>query len=376
MNPGVSEASSALQDDIDILCQELSSMEAKRDALLKQIEEEEKGMAEDTASLVPPPISTSEKDQRRTQDILMAYRLTGVTIFNDDEFDQQDLSVYGADEIPARPKRVGIRFETFAQAKYHEPYYVMLAKTAPTQDSEETEGETRSSATRNRGVLHIVKHTVPHWIPLRDIEKRYLNRDMSTFTHKVSDYLQAFVSRRENVSQLLQHLSAASSTYPGASPDTMEQATIPHLKCQSQDAAIRDVVFFFYRYDTLLKLFNRWRAKQALVADKENLDMEIDETPQGQESNKEKENLDLENISGPHLSAHVHLIYDDLATTRPTHVDIKFSSGNNRVLIEALPAADPQREQHVHWEHVLRTEYSLVEAITRIAELYHDEPSS
>ncbi|KAF9180159.1 hypothetical protein BGZ51_006413 [Haplosporangium sp. Z 767] len=375
MNPGASEASSALQDDIDILRQELSSMEAKRDALLKRIEEEEKGMAEDTASLVPPPISTSEKDQRRTQDILMAYRLTGVTIFNDDEFDQQDLSMNGADEIPARPKRVGIRFETFAQAKYHESYYVMLAKTAPTQDSEETEGGVGSSATGNRGILHIVKHTIPHWIPLRDIERRYLNRDMSTFTHKVSDYLQAFVGRRENINRLLQDLSAASSTYPGANPDTMEQTTIPYLKCQSQDAAIRDVVLFFYRYDTLLKLFNRRRAKQARVADKENLDMEIDETPQGQEPNKE-ENLDLENTSGPHLSAHVHLVYDDITTTRPTHVDVKFSSGNNSIFIDALPATDPQREQHVQWEQLLRTEYSLVEAIARIAELYHDGPSS
>lgn len=27
--------------------------------------------------------------------------------------------------------------------------------------------------------FEIVKHTIPYWIPLRELEKRYLNRDMS-----------------------------------------------------------------------------------------------------------------------------------------------------------------------------------------------------
>lgn len=53
-------------------------------------------------------------------DILMAYRLTGVTVFTEDEFDDQssrlDLDDDQNDNEPTK-KQIGIRIETFAQGK-------------------------------------------------------------------------------------------------------------------------------------------------------------------------------------------------------------------------------------------------------------------
>ncbi|KAF9957129.1 hypothetical protein BGZ65_002242 [Modicella reniformis] len=124
-------------------------------------------------------------------DILMAYRLTGVTIFNANEMEDNDWSKYNIEKLHATPKEVGIRFETFANASYHEPYYVMIRRRVESQNDEDEDDQP------NRDTLYISKHTIPHWIPLRDIEKRYLNRDLSTFTRLVSEHLQEVVGRRE-----------------------------------------------------------------------------------------------------------------------------------------------------------------------------------
>ncbi|KAI8352006.1 Cenp-O kinetochore centromere component-domain-containing protein [Mortierella sp. GBAus27b] len=179
--PVSSDVSSSLQQDIVILKQELTTLEEKRDELLKQIKEEEEGVIDDSSSLPPQETDKTDKDQQRMHDILMAYRLTGVTIFNANEMDEGDWSKHSMENFPTRPKEMGIRFETFANASYHEPYYVMIRRR-----TENEAGETE----QNNGTLFISKHTIPHWIPLRDIEKRYLNRDLSTFTRLISEHLQ------------------------------------------------------------------------------------------------------------------------------------------------------------------------------------------
>ncbi|KAK3810049.1 MAG: hypothetical protein J3Q66DRAFT_62747 [Benniella sp.] len=182
-----SDATSSLQQDVDILRQELISLEAKRDALLKQIEQEEQGMIDDAAALNPQKLEAVDRDQQVMHDILMAYRLTGVTIFDAEEMEESDWSKYNMENFPSRPKEMGIRFETFANASYHEPYYVMVRKR--TESPNDGDAEEQEDGT-NQGALYITKHTIPHWIPLRDIEKRYLNRDLSTFTRLISERLQ------------------------------------------------------------------------------------------------------------------------------------------------------------------------------------------
>ncbi|KAF9994779.1 hypothetical protein BGZ79_000419, partial [Entomortierella chlamydospora] len=183
-----SQASSALQEDVDILRRELQALEAKREALLQQIEQEERVMSEETAALAPAPTAKADKDQRKMQDILTAYRLTGVTMFNASEFEESDWSKYNMPDFPIGPKEIGIRFETFANGMYHEPYYIMITGQATSQTDDDQEDQ--DNRTENGSVLKISKHTIPHWIPLRDIEKRHLNRDMSvgpTYSLQQSD---------------------------------------------------------------------------------------------------------------------------------------------------------------------------------------------
>ncbi|CAG8595540.1 16564_t:CDS:2, partial [Dentiscutata erythropus] len=99
--------------------------------------------------------------RRECDDFLRAYRLTGKTIFS------------------LKENRVGLRFETFYGGKYREPYYVILSQN------------------EENGQLGIFKHTIPHFIPLNELESDYLNKDIDKFINSLDDYLQAFVTRRE-----------------------------------------------------------------------------------------------------------------------------------------------------------------------------------
>ncbi|KAF9942712.1 hypothetical protein BGZ67_000118 [Mortierella alpina] len=186
MSSTFSDTASALQGDIDILREALLSMETRRDALLEQIEQEEKGIIEDTISFAPPASTIADREQRRMQDIMMAYRLTGVTIFNPEDLEDRDPYLVNNDGAPKGPKQVGIRFETFAHARYHEPYYVILSKVSAGSAARENnpEGERpNQDDPLNAATLQITKHTIPYSIPLRELERRFLNRDMGVSQH-------------------------------------------------------------------------------------------------------------------------------------------------------------------------------------------------
>jgi hypothetical protein len=57
-----------------------------------------------------------------------------------------------------------------------------MLRTTPKKDTmnnaQDKNDEDFRLDTRN-STFEIAKHTIPHWIPLRELEKRYLNRDMS-----------------------------------------------------------------------------------------------------------------------------------------------------------------------------------------------------
>ncbi|KAG0362264.1 hypothetical protein BG005_006250 [Podila minutissima] len=373
----------ALQDDIDILRRELSAIEAKRQELLAQIELEEEGIANDAASIAPAQIPEEEKEQRRMLDILMAYRLTGVTVFTEDEFDDQssnlDLDDDQNDNDPTK-KQIGIRIETFAQAKYQEPYYILLRiKDSKTKDDD---GHTAE--------LEITKNTIPHWIPLRDLARRHLNRDMKMFTRKVSEYLQAFVARRENINKLLRDLSTAADslpkdTQPAADNTVSPPFQRPSIIVQSKDAAIRDVVLYVTHFRTLFKLYNRLTAKQkrqeakaklaqaptttttsglSKLLSENDLDMDVDsdeEMTQG--PNQANKDLLQELLTSQEMhSAQIRLVYEDLTSTRPSRVHIRF-----RRNYEVQEDVDLWREQRPVWTGILLTENSLVEAFAKIS---------
>ncbi|XP_068747910.1 centromere protein O-like isoform X3 [Montipora capricornis] len=99
--------------------------------------------------------------KRKLVDLCDAYRLTGISV-----------ALQGA-------KRTCFRCETFFNARYHEPYYIEV-------DLEDNE-------------LKINKHTVPYFIPIDTISQRYLNTDIKKFFMVISEHLNAYVARREQV---------------------------------------------------------------------------------------------------------------------------------------------------------------------------------
>ncbi|KAI9232786.1 MAG: Cenp-O kinetochore centromere component-domain-containing protein [Podila humilis] len=380
---GFGSSADALQDDIDILRRELSAIEAKRQELLAQIELEEEGIANDAASIAPAQVPEEEKEQRRMLDILMAYRLTGVTVFTEDEFDDQSSTLdFDDDQSGKEPikKQIGIRIETFAQAKYYEPYYIMLRiKDAKNKDDDDYTAE-----------LEVTNHTIPHWIPLRDLVRRHLNRDMKMFTRKVSEYLQAFVVRRENINKLLRDFSTAADSLPKNTSSAADNSVSPPFQrpsiiVQSKDAAIRDVVLYITHFRTLFRLYNRLMAKQKrqvakaklaqapttitksglskLLSDND-LDMDVDsDSEMDQGLIQENKDLLRELVTSREMhSAQIRLVYEDLTTTQPSRVHIRF-----RRNYEVQEDPDLWREQRPVWTRILQSDRNLVEAFTKIA---------
>eukprot|EP00742_Colponemidia_sp_Colp-10_P011365 GILJ01012616.1.p1 GENE.GILJ01012616.1~~GILJ01012616.1.p1 ORF type:complete len:315 (+),score=46.43 GILJ01012616.1:49-993(+) len=104
--------------------------------------------------------------RRNLGQIAEAYRLAGQTLFElDDDF-------------------IGIRIETFHAGRYYERYYVVLDHTA------------------DQSSLFIHRHTIPHFIALQPLAIRLLNKDISKFMDRLSDQLNAFVFRREELKSI------------------------------------------------------------------------------------------------------------------------------------------------------------------------------
>ncbi|KAG0348119.1 hypothetical protein BG004_006022 [Podila humilis] len=340
-------------------------------------------------------------------DILMAYRLTGMTIFTEEEHDehlsQLELSgenndgLHNSSRPPSKRKQIGIRIDTFALARYFEPYYIMLS----IQDRKKNNEALDTNAT-----LEITKHTIPHWIPLRDFATRYLNRDMKTFTQRVSEYLQAFVVRRENISKILKDFSSAAESLPKEEKDPLNTTTSstvqqqqqqqqqqrPNIIVQSKDAAIQDVVLYITHFNILFKLYNRQVIKQRrqeaktklalapttitssglsrLLSDHNLMDMDIDDND-SETNNAHSNNADLlqELTSSEEIhSVQIRLVYEDLTTTRPTKAYIRF-----RGSYESEVSVDLWRTPLLpEWKRVLLEESSLAEAFASIARSIKD----
>ncbi|XP_022103635.1 centromere protein O-like [Acanthaster planci] len=99
----------------------------------------------------------------KTLEFLQAYRLSGVTVTS------------------VSDRRVRLRWETFYQGEYHEPYYMEL---------------------EFKGHLQVYRHTLPHFLPLTSIAEAHLNEDLTCFVDEIGDLLNAYVSRQQQVAQL------------------------------------------------------------------------------------------------------------------------------------------------------------------------------
>lgn len=237
----------------------------------------------------------------------------------------------------------------------------------------------------------------------------------------MSDYLQAFVTRREHVNEiistfnldksLIQAAKAVSEAAAvvataveeeeGATTSAPEQdaISIPEITCKTKDAAIRDIVLSCFRYDTLFTLYHHRQAREAgkkdagnqkqkpapatstsmfssnfgdntKLLDDDDLAMDLDK--ESEEELELKADLDLlkSQAGAAVLSVQIHLIYEDSHSTTPTKADVRFSKGRDLIQIDSLPRRHPLREQHAKWINSLTTNYSLYDAILSIADLH------
>ena len=85
--------------------------------------------------------------RRELENITVAYRLAGKTIF-----------VFS-------DNRIGIRFETFFNGRFHESFFVVLDYDPKTEK------------------IFVYKHTIPYFIPIHEIEQQYLNTNLQVGAH-------------------------------------------------------------------------------------------------------------------------------------------------------------------------------------------------
>lgn len=158
------------------------------------------------------------------------------------------------------------------------------------------------------------------------------------------------------------------------------------MELRSQDAAIRGVVLLITRYDALFQIFHIYQARAIRKKEKLKglnrsvLDMDVDmEQPSTNDSEDEEEPLlesekaaleGMRGLKGSAAFAQIHLVFDDLTSTKPTEAQVKFVNGGERIRIEKLPSGSPMRNQYNHWVKILKNEESLIDALDRIADLY------
>ncbi|GAA5885338.1 hypothetical protein JCM6882_009576 [Rhodosporidiobolus microsporus] len=126
----------------------------------------------------------------------------------------------GQDEEMVR-RGVAVRLETYYNDRYLEPYYVVFAHRLPDLDGPATPSDRQ---------LYIPHHTIPHWIPFSQLAWRYLGvrvqsddanpaelagdakggePDLELFLSNLEIYLDAYVSRREQLAALRAAFSPA-----------------------------------------------------------------------------------------------------------------------------------------------------------------------
>eukprot|EP01111_Echinosteliopsis_oligospora_P017052 TRINITY_DN7262_c0_g1_i1.p1 TRINITY_DN7262_c0_g1~~TRINITY_DN7262_c0_g1_i1.p1 ORF type:complete len:206 (-),score=31.36 TRINITY_DN7262_c0_g1_i1:33-608(-) len=94
--------------------------------------------------------------------------------------------------LPDRDGSLSIRYDTCYRGKYYEHYYVFLKK----KDDDDNDDD------NDQNKIKIIAHTLPNFIPLVSIRDLYLHLDFRLFNESIIEYLNSYVSRREQLNQL------------------------------------------------------------------------------------------------------------------------------------------------------------------------------
>ncbi|XP_071499446.1 centromere protein O-like [Diadema antillarum] len=108
--------------------------------------------------------AVTEALQLKERELSASYRLTGCTVHKTDN------------------DCIRVRWDTFDSGEYFQPYYAIVA-----MNKDES--------------LHLTKHNLPYFMPLKKIVSEHLNTDLQRFVQEVGDFLNALVSRKQQVSE-------------------------------------------------------------------------------------------------------------------------------------------------------------------------------
>ncbi|XP_033727496.1 centromere protein O-like isoform X1 [Pecten maximus] len=104
-------------------------------------------------------------NQHRLQQMLDCYRLTGISLHSQDK------------------NAIILCFDNNYKSKFYDSFFVELLK----HDSD---------------TFELKHHSLPNFMPVANLAVKYLKDDLSEFASKVSDYLYAYITRREEVVQV------------------------------------------------------------------------------------------------------------------------------------------------------------------------------
>ncbi|KAG0228157.1 hypothetical protein BGW41_003527 [Actinomortierella wolfii] len=328
-----------------------------------------------------------DPDERRMQDIFAAYRLTGVTIFKEatpERHYRKSERDNGSDKRLTK-SRLGIRFETST----------LVCVEKQTGDRREK--------------FKVYKHTIPHWLPLKDWERKYLNRDMITFVRKVSDHLQAFIRRREGLRQLRLGFSPATLAPPRPSPSSQppeeegkesstdnsseEKMMSTGIALRSKDAAVREIYLavdrphdlFFHYHRHLFERAEKGRettsgsshdphfSSDSSTLFGSNVSKILDGYGSGSEDNiselSQSKLRDRLKYLEHYWIATIDIFYDDLLSPLPTRVKVRLIAQSTEGLTpeQELNLDNQTRRIESQWQKILLAEDSLSRALSKIA---------
>ncbi|ORY72208.1 hypothetical protein BCR35DRAFT_354448 [Leucosporidium creatinivorum] len=203
-----------------------------------------------------PGSNPAETELHATQELARKYRITGRSAFPVElargvrakrealEREKKEVAEKGKGKGKQRdvdePERerqfvkkgVAVRLETFYEGRYYEPYYLVFA---PQSDS--TPIAEFSSNAEKPPPLQIVHHSIPHWLPLKELSQKYLRvgicgeedepaeddgaelssrkavqPDLDLFLTRLLVFLNAHLSRREQLISLRSAYSLSNFT--------------------------------------------------------------------------------------------------------------------------------------------------------------------
>lgn len=185
---------------------------------------------------LPPRLDQLSRKACSVEEECVLYRTAGWTVFEMDldigrrgrETRRQAASSSGPSVQAGGGLGLGMRLETYHSGRFYEPFYLIFARPGQVESKEagvrDPNGDMAAQTPPN--TLRLLRHTIPHFVPLGDILRAYLppsdaitttgsgglqlldsllaHDGLTIFLSQLHAHLQSFVSRRQQAIALSQ----------------------------------------------------------------------------------------------------------------------------------------------------------------------------